>query len=279
MKILITGSSGFIGKAVTKKLDRYGIQWTAFNGDILRSESFQDYHDCDTMLHLAGITRSGPSYKEQKRLLDVNIIGTINAIHFAQVRGMRFLFPSTASYGNPRILPVPESEPLICHDAYSYSKCDSEHAISTWHKLFGLEGVIFRIFNAYGPGQGQGFLIPDIVSMIRKGQLNLQNLECVRDFIYIDDLAEFITRVIAKRFPGLITVNVGSGAGHSVREAVNICFDLLGKSVPIESENRPPFILKSIANIEFAEQAYGWQCVTSLKDGIARVLKHNGLIS
>ena len=278
MKVLITGFSGFIGKAVTKRLESQEVQWAAFDGDVLLSDSFEGYDDCDTLLHLAGITRCGSSYAEQKRLLDVNIIGTLNAINFAQVRGMRFIFPSTASYGNPRILPVPESEPLIYHDAYSYSKWDAEHAISAWHKLFGLEGVIFRIFNAYGPEQRQGFLISDIVAMIQKGQLNLHNLKCVRDFIHIDDLAEFIVRGIAIRLPGLITVNVGSGVGHSVREVVNMFCDILGKSVPLENEKRSPFILKSIANTEFAQKTYGWQCVTSLKDGIAQVLKSNELI-
>ena len=278
MRVLITGFSGFIGKAVTERLDHCGIEWTAFGGNVLRSDSFQGYHDCDTMLHLAGITRCGSSDREQKHLLDVNISSTMNAINFAQVRGMRFIFPSTASYGNPRILPVPESEPLIYHDAYSYSKWDAEHAIAAWHKLFGLEGVIFRIFNAYGPEQKKGFLISDIVAMIREGQLNLHNLKCVRDFIYIDDLAEFIVRVIATRLPGLITVNVGSGVGHSVGEVVNMFCDILGRSVPLESEERSPFILKSIANTEFAEKTYGWQCMTRLKDGIAQVLKRNGII-
>ena len=66
MKVLVTGSSGFIGKAITKRLDWQGISWTPFVGDVLRREDFQSYKDCSTILHLAGMNRTGLSYIDQK---------------------------------------------------------------------------------------------------------------------------------------------------------------------------------------------------------------------
>jgi len=278
MNVLITGASGFIGRAVTKKLDCRGIQWTPFTGNILRPGDFQNQKHCDVLLHLAGMNRTGLSYEEQKHLMDVNITGTLNAIDFARAGGSRFLFPSTCSYGNPDTFPISESAPMTYHDPYSYSKWHAEQTISAWHKLFGLEGVIFRIFNAYGPDQPRQFLIPDIVHMIKKRRLRLFNLTSIRDFIYVDDLAELITRTTTTTVPGLITVNAGSGTGHSVKDVVNIFFDLLGRKLPIEDEGHPPFIKKSIADVQCAEKLFGWRHNTSLRDGVASVLQRHGLL-
>lgn len=273
MNVLITGAKGFIGRAVINKMNSDGIHWTPFEGDILRSDDFQKYDQCDIILHLAGINKAGSSYEEQKHLLDVNILGTYNAVEFAQAKGRRIFFASTCSYGNPATLPTPESEPITYHDSYSFSKWHAEYTISAWHKLFGLEGVIFRIFNVYGPDQPRGFLIPDVVDKIFNGRLRLFNLTCVRDFIYIDDLAELITQTITAPVKGLITVNAGTGIGHSVKDIANIVFELLGRNIPIEDEGYRAFIKKSIADVEYAKKLFGWRHKTSLRDGIARVLK------
>jgi len=239
----------------------------------LRREDFQSYKDCSTILHLAGINRTGPSYLEQKSMLDVNITGTLNALHFSQMNGIRFLFASTCCYGNTAVLPISEKEPITYHDPYSFSKWHVEQAISAWHRFFGLEGAIFRIFNVYGPEQPGGFLIPDIASKIREGRTSFPNLTSVRDFIYVDDLAELISIAIQKPSKGLLTVNAGAGSGNSVREVIDTIFDLLGMQVSLVDEGRPAFIKKSIADISLAKKLFGWTPKTGLKEGLSLLLK------
>ena len=64
MNVLITGWSGFIGKAVTDKLDLRGIHWIPFKGDVMCPDDFKRYNQFDVLLHLAGIVRPGPTYDE-----------------------------------------------------------------------------------------------------------------------------------------------------------------------------------------------------------------------
>ena len=95
---------------------------------------------------------------------------------------------------------------------------------------------------------------------------------------YIDDLADLIVRTIITPQKGLITINAGSGVGHSVKEVIILFFDLLGKKLPIENEERPVFIKKSIADVEYAKKLFGWYHKTDLREGISSVLKSKGFI-
>lgn len=278
MNVLITGATGFIGRAVGARLDSLGVAWTAFEGDVTDAAAFTSYDGYDVLLHLAGITRAGSAYEDKRRQVDVNLVGTLNAAAHARRCGMRLLFAGTCSYGKPRVLPIPETHPLTWHEPYSFSKRQGEQLLAAWAEMFGLEGMVLRIFNVYGPEQPVRFLIPDMIEMVKKGRMKVRNLTAVRDFIYIDDLADLIGRAILTPLPGMVTVNAGSGSGHSVGDVMQVMFDALGRELPVEDEGLPEFIPVSIADMTVARKLYGWEPSVPLAEGVERVLAHHGLL-
>ncbi|WDP89731.1 MAG: SDR family oxidoreductase [Desulfobacter sp.] len=278
IKVLVTGWSGFIGRAVTRRLDEKGIKWVPFEGNVLAMEDFRDYGSCSLLLHLAGINRVGDSFEGQQKLINVNLSGTINAVNFALSRKMRFIFAGTCCYGRTNMIPTPESEPVVSHDPYSYSKCSAEAHIQACHRFFGLEGTILRIFNAYGPEQPAGYLIPDIIQKIQDNRLRLFNLTSVRDYIFVEDIADLTAAVIQNPAKGLVTINAGSGTGYSVKDVLGIMFRLMGREVEVETDDREDFIKTSIADVGAAEKMYGWRSRTGIEKGLARVLDAHGLL-
>jgi len=277
MNILITGWKGFIGNAVIKILKKKGIQWTPFDDDVLEKSAFNKYKHCDTVLHLAGINRVTNSYDEQKKMIDVNYIGTLNAMHFAQKEKRHFFFTSSCCYGNPQIIPTPENCSIIYYNSYSFSKWQCEHALSFWNQNFGLEGIIFRIFNIYGPNQPRGFLISDIIEKIQTGSVELFNINSVRDYIYIEDVAQIITEALLTKLKGLRIVNVGTGIGNSVKDVVELIFEIIGKKLPVKNNDNKSFIKISIADNRYLRELFCVNKFIDLRTGITQVLKKQEL--
>ncbi len=276
MKVLVTGARGFIGQCVGKKLTQQGIDWVVFEGDILRDEDFTSYDDCDVVIHLAAKLRAPGA---MDHLLRVNTEGTLNVLRFVSARQRRIIFTSSYLYGSTREQPIKETHPITYDNPYSFSKWHAEKALMAQNRFFGMQGVILRIFNAYGPGQQCGFLIPDIFDGVRKGRVILRNLTSRRDFIFIDDLAELIVLAVTNPLPGLEVINAGSGTSHSVIEMVNMVFNIIGRKVPLENHDQPVTTVDMVADIDRARELFGWRPETSLDKGLSRVAASLGLLS
>jgi len=274
MKILLTGSRGFIGRRVGRLLDERGAPWTAFEGDVLRAEDFEPYQECQAIIHLAAKVRQAVPAEE---LIRVNVSGTINALGFASAGRRRFILASSYLYGRPAGQPIRESAPLSYHDPYSFSKWLAEQAGVAWSRFFGLSGVMVRIFNVYGPGQPRGFLIPDLVAGLAAGRLKVRDLSSRRDFIFVEDLAELIVRAALTPTPGLEAINAGSGRSHSVAEVIELLFELIGRRLPVENQDRPVAIPDTVADLSRARELLGWSPRTPLREGLASVLAQAGL--
>lgn len=270
--VLVTGTTGFIGRHVTKLMDQQGVSWIPFEGDILFAEDFFQYGDCTDVLHLAAISRAGVDVAEQQRLISTNIIGTHNVLNYAMSGARRVIFASTCSYGNPSFFPISEDVPLVFHDPYSFSKWSSEQSIFALGKFFHLNAMIFRIFNVYGPHQPTGFLVPDIIEKIRLRDCTFHNLSCIRDFIYVEDLASLLVKAVLSPIEGCVVINAGSGRGYSVNEVVETVFELLGERQEIDECGRQAYIRKSIADIRNAKNLLRWQPEFDLKTGLLNVL-------
>jgi UDP-glucose 4-epimerase len=85
----------------------------------------------------------------------VNVTGTLNVLDACVKEGVgRFIFSSSASvYGEPSELPLKEDSPVRPLSPYAASKPSAEHYINVYHRVYGLNTVILRIFNVYGCGQ------------------------------------------------------------------------------------------------------------------------------
>ena len=229
MKLLITGGLGFIGsnlvdslsknkhkiKILTKtfskknniknsfdKVEIEKINLTNFKRLGLIIEKFKP----DIIIHLAGNTSHSKSFEEPLEDIDSNSKTTLFMLEKIRELGLscKFVLGSTfIVIGKPTKLPVTESTPCNPTTIYGTNKLASEHFCKIYHDVYGLDTVIFRITNSYGPREqvistknAVNFLIYEAfnrkeISIYNKGKF-------FRDFIYIDDVVSGINVILKK---------------------------------------------------------------------------------
>lgn len=227
---LVTGGSGFIGAALVRSLVHHGIEVRLVDdnsrGKPRRLEGLEGQVDfvqgdvrdldtmksaaqgCETVWHLAYINGTRHFYERPDEVLDVGIRGTLNTIDAALAANVsRFVFASTSeTYNTPTHIPTTESERLMIPDitnprfSYGGGKIAGELLTLHYGAIRGLESVIVRPHNVYGPDMGFAHVIPEIVERIIKqsNRLTLSQLDLpiqgdgqeTRAFCYVDDGAE-----------------------------------------------------------------------------------------
>lgn len=277
-KILVTGSSGFIGKRLIAELSlgKYDVSGiSSETGDITDKNMWDNIPYHDVVIHLAGLTFVPNSWKNPDEYLRVNIQGTIAALEYCRKHSSKFIFFSSYLYGNPDKLPISESADLQSLNPYALSKKLAEDISKFYSENFGLKVLIFRPFNIYGPNQAANFLIPFIIGQaIHENRIQVKDLSPRRDYIYIDDVVDAIVKGLNynKAF-GLF--NLGSGQSYSVAEIIDLIQANLGKSLSVESsqETRQGEIMDTRADISKVQSELNWKPRWSLEDGLAEILK------
>ena len=229
MKLLITGGLGFIGsnlvdsltkrnhkiKILTKtfskkdniknsrnKVEIEKINLTNFKrlGQII--EKFKP----DVIIHLAGNTSHSKSFEMPLDDIESNSKTTLFMLEKIRELGLscKFVLGSTfIVIGKPTKLPVTESTPCNPTTIYGTNKLASEHFCKIYHNVYGLDTVVFRITNSYGPREqiiptknAINFLIHEA---LRRKKISIYNRgKFFRDFIYIDDVVSGINVILKK---------------------------------------------------------------------------------
>ena len=195
-KILVTGSNGFIGKALIKKLTILGFTTIGFDiadGDIAEEGSlgYLENEEISYIFHLAGKTFVPESWSHPYRFYRINVMGTENILEFCRKTGAGLTYVSSYLYGKPEYLPVDENHPVKAYNPYSHSKVIAEEVCRYYRDQFNLGITILRPFNVYGPGQSDRFLIPELIKKI---------LQPETDFIEVMDLKTKTRFHIYRRF-------------------------------------------------------------------------------
>jgi len=157
-KILITGSGGFIGKALVKRLSGMEYAVTGFDladGDIAEEGALThlEKEDIFYVFHLAGKTFVPESWSNPFLFYRTNVLGTANVLEFCRKTGAGLTYVSSYLYGKPEYLPVDEKHPVKAYNPYSHSKLVAEELCRYYREQFPLGISILRPFNVYGPGQ------------------------------------------------------------------------------------------------------------------------------
>jgi len=272
-KILITGATGFIGRHLCRQLIRKQFPIEVFEGDIRCFEDLKQHADISIIIHLAARVR-GHYTKEE--IEQVNVAGTENVLKFACQQKAKVIHASSYLYASAGDLPLSEDTATSYWNHYSYTKWKAEQKILQYHTESGLEALILRIFNAYGPEQQLGYLIPDLIDGLQKGCMHLRNTSPRRDFIHVDDIVDLILKGCKKQWSGFLPVNVGTGIGYSVMEALELIMELTGQRIPIESDDKPVAIGCAIANIETAKKVFDWKPRVTFRNGLKEMLEREG---
>jgi nucleoside-diphosphate-sugar epimerase len=279
MNILVTGSSGFIGSYLSKKLEVLGHNVLCFShldGDIQNFNFNRKYKnvEIDLIYHLAGKTFVPDSWIDPSSFISTNALGTLNILKFSSEKKIPFIYVSAYIYGIPSNLPIKENSFFEPNNPYAFSKYLAEKFCIFFSKFSEMDINIFRPFNIYGIGQDERFLVPEILSSIKnKKSIKVNSLLPKRDYIYIDDVVDALIKGM-KNLNGLNVYNLGSGSSLSVKQIIeaiqkesNTEFEVISKNIERINE-----IEDVIADISAAKKDLKWQPQTSFNEGIKKMI-------
>jgi UDP-glucose 4-epimerase len=296
MKILVLGGNGFIGSHLVDRLltDRYTVSVFDRQMELYRPPlPLVDYHiadfgnramlasalkNKDIVFHLVSTTT--PKTSNEDPVFDVmsNLVETICLLDQCVKEGVKkIVFVSTggAVYGIPATLPVSEDSPTNPSSSYGIVKLTTEKYLVLFHRLYGLEYVIVRPSNPYGPrlnpDGGQG-VVAVFLGRIARGQAVeiWGDGEAIKDYIYIDDLVEGIYRAAFRRTSSKI-YNLGSGVGCSVNDLVRIITEVIKRQFGVIHLSRGTHdVSRIILDITRARRELDWEPVTPINVGIEK---------
>ncbi len=312
MKILITGSEGFIGSHLTERLVREGfttkclVQYNSFGNfgwidtfdkDIRKNiEVYQgDLRDIQTIkqaskgvnviINLASLIGIPYSYISPKSYLDTNIGGTMNVLQAAIDNNVEKVIHTSTSevYGSAQYVPIDELHPVIGQSPYSASKIGADNIALSYYYSYNLPVTIIRPFNAFGPRQSLRAVIPTIISQIigNKKLIKLGSLTTTRDFNYVDDLTYAFQLAIKNTRSIGEVINIGSGFEISIRDLIKEISALMGKKVSVAKDNnrvRPinSEVNRLLANNKKAKKILKWkpnyQGIKGMRSGLSNTI-------
>ena len=246
----------------------------------------------DAVIHFAGLKAVGESVADPLRYWDVNVCGSRQLVSAMQVHGCRTLvFSSSATlYGYPETVPIPENASVQPINPYGQTKAAVEQLLADVAASEpGWRIARLRYFNPVGahpsgqigedPSGIPNNLFPFVsqVAVGRRPQLQVYGGDWptpdgsgVRDYIHVMDLAEghkAALEVLLAEDPQLLTLNLGSGQGHSVLEVAAAFEAASGRPVPLQIvDRRPGDAAITVADPSRAAERLGWRTRRTLAD-------------
>lgn len=242
MRILVTGSRGFVGRHVQNDLQVAGHEVLGlihaaerparsaqeFEGDICDANRMRNLvRDLrpDACLHLAGVAFVPVAWSKPEFVFEVNVQGTLNVLDAFRTEApeARILIISSAEvYGLQNCQrPLTEQDPMNPENLYAVSKQAADLTSLLYTRRYGMAVMTARPCNHIGPGQSADFVVPafarqvnEIASGRSEPRMRVGNLESTREFLDVRDVVEAYRLILEKGQPGL-AYNVG--AGGSVR--------------------------------------------------------------
>ncbi|MEL7061644.1 MAG: GDP-mannose 4,6-dehydratase [Acidobacteriota bacterium] len=256
MRVLITGITGFLGRAIARELLHQGHEVTGLASEGAHTQSAGgaqidispvDVRDPtalgnaveraapDAILHLAALSHVGTSWRRPGDYLRTNFDGTRHLLRAAAGRPIVFASSSEVYGAVPEeAQPIAESRPLAPGSPYAMTKACAERL------ALDAGARVVRQFNVVGPGQDRSFALPSFATQLaaiaaaeREPILRVGNLAARRDFVHIDDAARGWSTVL-ERGADATLYNLASGVDHSIAEALDRLIAISGVDVTIE---------------------------------------------
>lgn len=305
--VLVTGGAGFIGHHVVGRLLETGCAvavidnfsagkrallaphkdnslFSLFEGD-LRNATFVkatlESVRPEAIVHLAAIHFIPHCEADAGNTIDVNVRATQVLLDALTPDTKHFIFSSTGDVYAPSDTPHSEDAALGSLNIYGLSKqmCEELMAFAS-RRNPGVKFTVLRLFNAYGPGETNPHVLPDIFAGLRAGgPLFLGNLTPLRDYVYVGDIANAIEA--ATRYSGTVrTMNIGTGAARSVAELLDKLSAILGR--PLEIKTNPARLRASerqrlIADPARANAELGWRPQHNIDEALRKTLAAEGI--
>ena len=283
MKLLVTGSTGFIGKNLCKAISERDVTifgLSTSNGTNLAKDSLSNFEKVDLVLHLAAKTFVPNSFKNPEIIYRENYLSMLNILEYCRLNSIKkLIFLSSYVYGKPDYLPIDEKHKTHIENPYGRSKLHCESLCNSYAQDYGLNIIVLRPFNIYGNGQNKVFLIPTIINQLlesKKDIIEVDNLKPKRDYLYINDFIDILTKIIfSYDITGYKIFNIGSGISYSVKEIISIIMNTFGinKKYIDKKIVRKNEIMDCYANISKVKKEFSWEPKYNLVQGITDMKK------
>lgn len=296
MRILVTGGAGYIGATAVAMLLDAGYQVTVLDdlstghedcvpaeakfvkGSLLSDADLEHALDgCDAVMHFAAKSLVGESVEKPDLYQQVNVGGSKALFEKMKAKGINkiVLSSTAATYGEPKRIPISESDEPAPKNPYGATKLEIDRSVA----VAGFSAISLRYFNVAGALKSKSgwlaerhnpetHLIPNILKATESAPVKIFGTDwptedgtCIRDYIHVVDLIEAHIKALENLPTGKHEIiNLGSGDGYSVKQVIAAAEKALGHKIPaIASQRRAgdPAIL--IADISKAKSYLNWQ--------------------
>lgn len=269
MKILITGSSGFVGKHLRKRLSgkHQIIKYDLKDGQDILDQNLlsKKMKRVDLVIHLAAFISAEESWRKPKEYFVNNSLGTLSVVRNSIKAGVKkMIYFSSAAV---------KAKPLT---PYAASKISAEAIVKLYSNK--IHSVIVRPENIYGIGQkaNYGYVIHSFIKAARLGK----SLEIFgsgmqsRDFIYIDDVTKVVETLITSNVKSGSVISLGTGKQAKILDLAKLVMKVTNKKTNINFKEKRIEPLKSVADVKMLKLlGIDPKKFTQLNDGIKRLIE------
>jgi UDP-glucose 4-epimerase len=313
-RVLVTGGAGFIGSFIVDQLIEAGADHVTVVDDFVRGrhenladavgtgrvEVFAgDIRDaglvdrltdgCDLVFHQAAL-RITQSADDPLYAIQVMVNGTQNVLEAARKHGVKKVAAASSAsvYGDPSYLPMDEQHPFNNRTLYGAAKIANEQILRAYNEMYGLEYVMFRPFNVYGPRMDVFGAYTEVaitwLDRLARGKApvifgdGFQTL----DFVYVEDVAAAYVKAMAADVSDEV-FNCGTGVETSLRELCTLLCTAAGFP-NVEPEYAPARkigpVTRRLACTKKAREMVGFEARTMLREGLAKLVRwHRDLLA
>lgn len=288
MRVLVTGTTGFIGPHAVAAMAKAGHEIVsssrALSGpptaalhvtyDFAAQSQFPNVGHVDAVVHLAGDGNVQRAMAEPERIVQINAQGTVRALEVARRNDAPFVLASTQRVYEPRPEPLSEDSPRQPTDPYGYSKLAAELFVEMAGRVFGVRGAILRFFTVYGPGQLITSGTSGVVAIL--GQRAVAGKPMVvlgrqrKDLVEVSDAVDGIVLALEHPSQPPRPYNIATGVPTSVLDLARAIRGVTGGDCEIVedySEGNPGDLVADIAR---AHDELGYEPRVGLEEGLRR---------
>ena len=303
MDVLVSGGAGFVGSHLCAQLLNMGhrvhcvdnlVTGAERNIAPLRATNGFTFHlhdvvepldlPVDAIFHLASPASPVGYWEHPFDTIRVNSEGTMRLLELAQRKNAMFLMASTSeAYGDPDVHPQVEEyhgnvNPVGPRACYDESKRLGETITAEFHRQYGTDARIVRIFNTYGPNSqlNDGRMIPNFITQaLANAPISIHGTGAqTRSICYVDDLVDGLLRAMFTTGTAGEVYNLGNPEEHTVLEWAHLIMRLCeSTSAIVFEEKRADDPERRRPNIEKAERALGWHPRVSPEAGLRRTIE------
>ncbi|WP_332813219.1 UDP-glucuronic acid decarboxylase family protein [Ramlibacter sp.] len=303
-QVLVTGGAGFLGSHLCERLLAQGDQVICvdnfFTGARRNIEHLLDQprfelirHDVSLPLQLEvdqiynlACPASPVHYQHDPvQTVKTSVLGALNVLELARRTGARVFQASTSEvYGDPDVHPQPESywgrvNPVGLRSCYDEGKRCAETLFMDYHRQYGIDVRIGRIFNTYGPRMhpNDGRVVSNfIVQALRGEPITIYGAGGqTRSFCFVDDLVDAFLRYMALEKPAPGPINLGNPCEFTIRQLAELVLELTGSGSDLVFEPLPSDDPQQRRpDIGRAREQLGWEPTVQLREGLARTIEY-----